>query len=144
VQELTLFLNHDKNWYEGTYLGVLTHLEFALLGNKTQVCGVRVSFRSCSSTKTCQGFVVSVAHVRRRHLSVILFDLHLEWLATKNTQRKTMSYNMLFLFYLIFGLSHASALFMVISLTIGVVAAIISDVSLFHHQSLKLATRLVL
>ena len=74
----------------------------------------------------------------------MLFDLHLEWLATKNTQRKTMSYNMLLLFYLISGLSHASALFMVISLTIGVVAAIISDVSLFHHQSLKLATRLVL
>ena len=33
--------------------------------------------------------------------------------------------------------------FMVVRLTIRVLAAIIGDVSLFHHQSLKLATRLV-
>ena len=32
---------------------------------------------------------------------------------------------------------------MVVSVTMGVLAAIIDDVSLFHHQLLKLTTRLV-
>ena len=38
------------------------------------------------------------SNVRRRCLSIILFDLPLEWLATKNTRRKTISQNMLLLF----------------------------------------------
>ena len=37
------------------------HLEFALLGNKTQVCVVQVPFRSRPLSKTYQGVVVGVA-----------------------------------------------------------------------------------
>ena len=67
------------------------HLELALLGNKTQVCGAQVSFRSGFLTMAYQSFVFGVAHVHRCRLFVVLFDLHLEWLATKNTRRKAIS-----------------------------------------------------
>ena len=93
------------------------------------------------------------SHVYRRCLSIVLFDLPLKWLATKNTRRKTISQNMLLLFIereinkwinkRQSGLSPGSALFLVISSTMITLVAIISDGSLFHHQLLKLATRLV-
>jgi len=41
------------------------HMEFALLGNKNQVCRVQVTFRCRSFTKMFRGVVASVAHVRR-------------------------------------------------------------------------------
>ena len=46
-----------------TYLGTHMpppHLEFALLGNKTQVCGVQVYFRSCSLSKTYESVVAGI------------------------------------------------------------------------------------
>jgi len=51
---------------EGTYRGTHIHpphLEFAFVGQQTQVCGVQVSFRSRSLTNIYQGVVVSVAHM---------------------------------------------------------------------------------
>ena len=67
------------------------NMEFALLGNKTQVCGAQISFRSGFLTMAYQSFVFGVAHVHRCHPSIVIFDLHLECLATKNTRRKAIS-----------------------------------------------------
>ena len=55
----------DKNWH-GRKLTWGTHipppyLEFALLGNKTQVCGVQVFFHGRSYTKMYQGVVIGAA-----------------------------------------------------------------------------------
>jgi hypothetical protein len=65
MQEPTPSPNQDKNWYEKNLLGILTYLptylEFALLRNKTQVCGVQASLHNCSLTKSYHGVVVGVS-----------------------------------------------------------------------------------
>jgi hypothetical protein len=89
------------------------------------------------------------SHVGRRCLFVVLFDLPLEWLATKDTQRKTTSQNMLLLllkgnkWMIVRAISRQCFVFMVISSTMRILVAIIGGGSLFHHQLLQLATRLV-
>ena len=70
-----------KNLLWGTHIPP-PHLEFT----KLQVNGVQVSFRSYSFVKAYRGWCSQ--HVRRCCLSVILLDLPLERLATKNTRKK--------------------------------------------------------
>ena len=79
-------LRQDMNWERNLLWGTHIpppHLEFA----KLQVYGVQVSFCSCSFIKAYQG---CSSHVCRCCLSVILLDLPLKRLATKNTRRKTI------------------------------------------------------
>ena len=73
-----------KNLLRGTHIPP-PHLKFA----KLQVNGVQVSFRRYSFVKAYRGWCSQ--HVRRCCLSVILLDLPLERLATKNTRRKNTS-----------------------------------------------------
>ena len=63
MQELTPFPNQDKTSKRELTWGLhipIPHLEFALLGNKTQVCVVQIPFRSRPLSKTYQSVVVGV------------------------------------------------------------------------------------
>ena len=82
----------DKIWIEkGTYFGALTYLPdtWSLQNYKC------MEFKSPSVVVLHQGISRYCSrcssHVRRCCLSIILLDLPLERLATKNTRRKTIS-----------------------------------------------------
>ena len=101
MQKLTSFPNHDKNQYERNLIGILTYL--LTLG----VCiAEQQNSSEWSSSVLSQSFSYQdirgcccqcSSDIERHRLSIILFDLHLKLLATKNTQKKTISENMFLL-----------------------------------------------
>jgi hypothetical protein len=58
---------------------------------KNQVCGVGVSFRVCSITEEYSAYSWCGSHILRHRMLLVLFNLNLKWLATKNTQRCILS-----------------------------------------------------
>ena len=82
--------------------------------------------------------------VHRRCMSVVLFHPPKMLATKKNTRRTTLSSNMiLFLLKtneqtLVWIISRQCFVFVVISSTMGILATVIGDVFLFHHQLLKL------
>jgi hypothetical protein len=68
MHELTSSPKEDNILYERSFTRDAhippPHLKFALMSNKTQVCGDQASFRSLSLTKkTYQSVVLDVAHM---------------------------------------------------------------------------------
>ena len=81
-----------------TYFGVLTYLPhtWSLQTSSVWSLSLLLQLFFLQSISRCCSRCSS--HVRRCCLSIVLFDLPLEWLATKNTQRTNTSQNMPLLF----------------------------------------------
>jgi hypothetical protein len=75
------------------------HLEFALLGNTTQGCRVQPSFIILSLPELLWCCSWCSSYVFRHCLSIDPFNLHLRWLATKNTWRTTNPKDMFLLLF---------------------------------------------
>jgi hypothetical protein len=69
------------------------HLKFALLANKTQVCGDQASLCKCSLTKSYQGVVGDAAHMFSGVTCPSFFSI------STGTQRTTYPKNMLLLLF---------------------------------------------
>jgi hypothetical protein len=95
MQELTSFPIQDKIWHERNFTRdahiSTPHLEFAVLSNRTQVCGDQTSLVNVPSLESYQSVVVDVAHMFLGITAHHSFQSPPERLVTKNTRRTTLS-----------------------------------------------------